>query len=66
MPLQHVFQIDIIEAGLRKQLFDARLVLGAAHACGNGHNVFSAENSGWHTFVVNALGLTYLRASDSD
>ena len=59
MPLQHAFQIGFIEVGLREQLFDARLVLGAAHAGGNGHDVFGAENSGWHTFVVNALGLAY-------
>ena len=50
MALQHVFQIGFIEFGMREQLFDARLVLGAAHAGGNRHDVFGAENSGWHSY----------------
>ena len=40
MPLEDVFQLRSVQAGLLKELFDARLILRPSHAGGNGHDVF--------------------------
>ena len=56
MPLQNVFQINFVEIGLLKQLFDARLVLLPSHTGGNGNDIFGAKNPGGHTFIFDAFG----------
>ena len=59
MPLQHVCQIGFVQVGLLQELFDARLVLGAADAGSNGDDVFGPENLGGHVFVVQPFRLAH-------
>ncbi len=59
MPLEHFCQIGFIKIGLLQQLFDARLVLGPAHAGGNGNNVFSAKDFSRNPFVIHTFCLTH-------
>jgi len=59
MPLQDVFQPRFVNVGLLEHLLNPRLVLGAPHAGGDGHDVFGSENLGGYAFVVNAPGLAH-------
>ena len=56
MPREQFCQIGFVVFGLLLQLFDARLVLGAAHAGGDGDDVFGAKNFGGDALEINLLG----------
>ncbi len=65
MPMQYLFQLGLVDIGLRKHLLDARLILGAANARGNGYDVFGAKNLGGHAFVIHMLRFAHCFIGES-